>query len=54
MQIATMCVRVLHFILHACVKLYTRVHVWSDATHVFCICTRVRHLCHIPVTRMDR
>ena len=36
----------LNFILHACVKLYKRVHAWSDATHVFCICmhTRVTHV----------
>ena len=33
--------RVLHFILHACVKLYTRVRAWSDAMCVFCICTHV-------------
>ena len=25
----------LHFILHACVKLYTHVHAWFDATRVF-------------------
>ena len=28
-------VYILHFILQACVKLYTRVHAWSDAMRVF-------------------
>ena len=36
---------ILHFILHMCVKIFTRVHAWSDATRVFCICTRVSHAC---------
>ena len=39
------CIYILHFILHACVKLYTHVHVWSDAMRIFCICTRVSHAC---------
>ena len=26
---------ILHFILQSCVKLYKRVHAWSDATRVF-------------------
>ena len=33
-----------YFILHACVKLYMRVHTWPDAMRVFCICTRVNRL----------
>ena len=24
---------------------YKSVHVWFDATHVFCFCTRVSHVC---------
>ena len=35
---------ILHFILHTCVKLHTRVHAWSDATRVFCIYTCVDRL----------
>ena len=40
------CIYILHFILHTCAKLYTRVHAWSDAMRVFCICTCMRHACH--------
>ena len=36
------CIYILHFILHAYVKLYTLVHVWSDAMRVFAFA----HACH--------
>ena len=44
MQIATLCI--LHFIVDVCVKLYTRIHAWSDATHVFHLHTCVTHVRH--------